>query len=102
MTKKLLFPALLLLVFGAYSALVVAQHGYFGFLALLREPWGPQVLIDLALAVGLFVSWMVPDARRRGISPWPYLGLCLTLGSLGALSYLVRRALLPAPADAAG
>ncbi|MBK6686434.1 MAG: DUF2834 domain-containing protein [Deltaproteobacteria bacterium] len=100
MKTKTILVLLVLLAFGAYSAGVVWQHGYFGFLALLSEPWGPQVLIDLALAVFFFTAWMIPDAQRRGISPWPYLGLCVALGSLGALGYLLHRGLRPLPAGA--
>lgn len=93
---KIRFAALVLVlaVFGAYSVEVVVTHGYFGFLAVAwREPWALQMLLDVTIAVTLFTCWMIPDARRRGIVWWPYLAACVALGSIGALAYLVRRAL---------
>ncbi len=80
--------------FTAYSLTVVAGHGYFGFLELAAaEPWGMQLFLDLCIALCLFTFWMVPDARARGITPWPYLLAVVTLGSIGALAYLVHRTL---------
>ncbi len=94
MKLRLVLPLVALFAFGAYSVWVVAGHGYFGFLSLAwREPWAMQMLLDITIAIGLFTCWMIPDARQRGILVWPYLALCLTLGSIGALAYLVHRAL---------
>ena len=89
---RLIFLTALFAVFTIYSTLVVIQHGYSGFLTLAgNEPWALQMLIDLVIALLLFTSWMLRDARERAISPWPYLVGILTLGSIGALAYLVRR-----------
>lgn len=33
------------------------------------------------------------DARRFGISPWPYAIAILTTGSIGALAYIIHRSL---------
>ncbi|MFW2387727.1 MAG: DUF2834 domain-containing protein, partial [Polyangiales bacterium] len=75
-----------------YTAIVVANHGYTGFIDLaLTGGWGAQVFIDLCIALTLFVFWMVPDARERGINPWIYFVAILTTGSVGALAYLVHR-----------
>lgn len=87
--------ALLLLVlvpFTVFSCWVVSQRGYLGLIDLVRrEPWGLQVLLDLVIALSLFMRWMVRDARSRGL-PYPlYAVLILTLGSIGALAYLVHR-----------
>ena len=78
--------------FTAYSTLVVAGHGYTGFIDLaLAEPWAAQMLVDLAIALLLFSVWMTRDAREHAIPVWPYLVAILTLGSVGALAYLVHR-----------
>ncbi len=40
-----------------------------------------------------FFVLAVPDAKRRGISPWPYFAVTLVAGSIGILAYLVAREL---------
>ncbi len=91
---RVLVPLVLLVVFGTFSTWVAFTHGPLGFLTLAaREPWGLQILLDVTISVGLFTMWMVPDARRKGITAWPYLIACIALGSLGALAYLVHRGL---------
>ncbi len=78
--------------FSIYTAIVVFDHGYTGFIDLaLTGGWGAQVFIDLCIALTLFMVWLVPDARERGIPAWPYLVAILTTGSVGALGYLVHR-----------
>ena len=88
---------LLIAIFAAftvYSTLVVLDHGYTGFLALpMAGGWGTQVFIDLCIALTLFIVWMVPDARDRELPAIPYVLAILTLGSVGALAYLVHRSL---------
>jgi hypothetical protein len=80
--------------FTLYTAIVVMEHGYTGFIELaLSGGWGAQVFIDLVIALLLFMSWMLPDARERGIPAAPYAILILGAGSIGALAYLVHRAL---------
>lgn len=95
--KKLL-PLLVLVPFTAYSSMVILEHGYTGFLTLsFREPWAMQMLLDLSIALFLVGGWMRRDAKKRGISALPFLVLLPFVGSIGALLYLVRRELLPAP-----
>ena len=78
--------------FSIYTAVVVLNHGYTGFLELaLTGGWGAQVFIDLCIALILFTIWMVSDAREHGIPAWPYFLAILTTGSVGALAYLVHR-----------
>lgn len=87
------FLCLVLAAFSAFTAWVLIQTGsYLGFVYLaLREPWGAQVLLDLCIAAGVVLLWMVRDARRLGLVVWPYALLVLTLGSIGILAYLIRR-----------
>ena len=87
-----LVAALALAVFGAFSCWVVATQGYFGFIRLAdREPWALQMLIDLVIASSFAVTWMVRDARKRGIASWPFVVATLLLGTIGVLAYCVRR-----------
>jgi hypothetical protein len=84
--------ALVIAGFGAFSVWVAATHGYTGFLSLVRrEPWGLQMLLDLAIALSFAIGWMRHDAKRRGITSWPYVAMTIALGSLGVLAYVVRR-----------
>jgi hypothetical protein len=88
------FPILLVafLAFTVYSLIVTASHGYTGFLTLaLREPWAMQMLIDLVIALLLFLIWARRDAQARGLTYWPFAIATLFLGSVGALAYLVVR-----------
>lgn len=93
--KRALVLALVLIPFTAFSVEVVLGQGFSGLLSLLRrEPWAQQLTLDLVIALTLFSCWMFPDARRRGVSPWPYFAGILALGSIGALGYLIHRSLV--------
>ena len=81
-------------VFTAYTAVIVIDQGYTGFMTLAMEGgWGGQIFIDLCIALLLFVIWMVPDARDRGIPAIPYVLAIFGTGSIGALAYLIHRTL---------
>lgn len=78
-----------LIAFTAYSVTVVLGHGYLGFLTLAwREPWAMQMLLDLCIALSVATGWLIQDARRRGVNPWPFVGLVVAAGSVGVLAYL--------------
>ncbi len=101
MTKQLALPLTVLVLFTAVSFWLVAGESPIGFLTLAREkPWGAQVLLDLAIALSLFVGFMRKDARARGLPFLPYLLLTMLLGSIGPLAYLVHRALAEKKAGA--
>jgi len=94
MNRKLILPVLVLIPFTAFSVWVSVTQGYTGFLSLaMREPWGLQMLLDLSISLFLFASWMRRDARERGLPFAPYVALCVALGSIGALAYLIHREL---------
>jgi cytochrome bd-type quinol oxidase subunit 2 len=83
---------LVLAGFGVFSCWVVATQGYFGFVRLAdHEPWALQMLLDLVIACAFAVSWVVRDARKRGIASWPFVVATLLLGTIGVLAYCVRR-----------
>ena len=92
MKTKHIALALVWAAFTVFSLVVVYQHGYVGFLTLAaREPWGLQLLIDLAIALSLFAGWLVKDAKERGLRAWPWLLGMLFLGSIVAVPYLAWR-----------
>ncbi len=94
MKLRTFFVIAVFAAFTIYTTIVVVNHGYTGFIELaLAEAWGAQMFIDLVIALTLFLIWMVPDAKDRGI-PWlPYAAAILGTGSVGALGYLVHRSL---------
>ena len=74
------------------SGYVVYQYGYIGlFEQGLANAATLQIFLDLTIALSLVLLWLWQDARKQGISPFPYVILTLTLGSIGPLLYLVRR-----------
>jgi Terpene cyclase DEP1 len=92
MTARFLILVAALVAFTVYSVVVVAGHGYTGFLTLAaREPWAMQMLLDLVIACGVFLFWAYGDARSRGLPYWPFAVVTLFLGSIGVLAYLVMR-----------
>ncbi len=95
-TKRLPFwvPAVVLLAFTVWTATIVYEHGYTGFITLaLNDDWGAQVLVDLVIALVIVIGWMIGDARRRTATVWPFVAVTLFLGSIGPLSYLVLRSI---------
>jgi fatty acid desaturase len=99
MNKKQWLLAFVLCAFAVLNAYVLYQYGYSGFIELVTANAATvAVLVDLTIALTLVVLWMWNDAKRRGISALPYLGLTLVLGSIGPLLYLLRTAGQPDPA----
>ena len=87
--------ALALVVFATftvYSLGVVYAEGYLAFLAVpLAGGWSTQITLDLGIALVLATFWMVPDAKKHGVSPWPFVAALPALGSVAMLAYLVAR-----------
>ncbi|MDO8288352.1 MAG: DUF2834 domain-containing protein [Parvibaculum sp.] len=95
------FIALILVIagFGALSAMALLEVGYIGIFEQHLQNWaGMQVLTDLVIVCLLAMIWMVQDARKSGITVWPFLVMTLALGSFGPLFYLAFRE-LRAPAS---
>ncbi|MEL7023568.1 MAG: DUF2834 domain-containing protein [Pseudomonadota bacterium] len=88
MSRKSLAIAMLVpfLVLTAYA---VWKVGYIGIFDYHRHsPAGWQVFTDLVIALVLVLSFMVPEARRKGRTVWPWVLMTLTLGSIGPLLFL--------------
>ena len=78
--------------FVAFTAWAVYEHGALEFVnVLFANAIGVQVALDLVIALSLVLTWIVRDARERGVSPMPYVLLTLCAGSIGPLLYLIRR-----------
>ena len=98
MNAKQIGLAVVLADFAAYTGYVVYRHGYLEFVRVgLSNLVAIQLSLDLVIALSLVTVWMWRDARERGVSFLPYALLTATLGSIGPLLYLVRRAGSEAP-----
>ncbi len=81
---------IILIAFLALTAVAVWQHGYLGiFSHQLQNMAGIQVLVDLVIALSIFLVWLWQDARSAGRNPWPWMLLILATGAIGALVYLL-------------
>ncbi len=79
-----------LIAFLVLTTMALLQHGYVGiFTQQFQSFGGAQVLVDLVIALSLFLIWMWNDAKASGRNPLPWVLLTLTLGSIGALIYLL-------------
>jgi hypothetical protein len=89
MNKRTL-AIVILIPFTLLTVYAVAEVGYIGLFDYHRHsPAGWQVFADLVIALLLVLSWMVPEARKAGRNPWPWVVVTLFLGSIGPLLYLV-------------
>lgn len=89
---RTLLVSLILLAFGAYSLYVMWHYGYLGiWQAGVANPAALQILLDLVITCLLISGWMLADARARGLTAWPFVGITLAAGSFGPLLYLVYR-----------
>jgi hypothetical protein len=78
--------------FSALTAYAIWQHGYFGVFEVALSSWATSLLlVDLVIALGLALVWMMSDSRERGLAFLPYALLTLLFGSVGPLLYLIRR-----------
>jgi hypothetical protein len=78
--------------FLALTARALSHYGYLEFLEAATENAVVSVLFfDLVICLGLIAVWIYQDARRFGMSPWPYIALDASFGAAGPLLYLLRR-----------
>lgn len=92
--NKLLVPLLSLLLadFVAATACVLWTYGLVGWIPVIAEnPVSMLIAFDLCIALGVSISWMVHDARQRGVAVWPFVALTLSTGSTGPLLYAILK-----------
>jgi len=83
---------IILIPFTLLSVYAVSQVGYWGIFEYhLHSPAGWQVIVDLVIACVLLLSWIIPEAKREGRNPWPFVVITLFLGSFGPLLYLITK-----------
>ncbi len=80
----------ILIPFTLLTVYAVMEVGYVGIFDYHRHsPAGWQVFTDLVIALVLVLLWLIPEAKRNGKSPWPWVVLTLVSGSFGPLLYLI-------------
>lgn len=80
----------LLVPFLILTAYAVMQVGYWGIIDYHRHsPAGWQVIVDLVIALILVLTWLIPEAKRRGHNPWPWVVGTLFTGSIAPLLYII-------------
>lgn len=89
MKNRRLLAIAILIPFTVLTVYAVAQVGYIGLIDYHRHsPAGWQVFTDLVVALILVLTWLIPEARRTGRNPWPWVVATLFLGSIGPLLYM--------------
>ncbi len=80
----------LLIPFLALTAYALYDVGYMGiFGAAVINSGSLQIFVDLAIALVLVLTWLVPEAKAAGRNPWPWVVATLFLGVISPLLYLV-------------
>lgn len=88
MNKQIIAIALLI-PFSLLTVYAIYKVGYIGVFDYQRHsPAGWQVFADLVIACLLCLSWLIPEAKRNGRNPTPFVVLTLFLGALGPLLYI--------------
>jgi len=91
-TLRVLLIVDLLILHTIVTVFASIDYGYIGLWKHALADWGArQILSDLFVSCLLLTTWLVPDARKHGINPWPYAIATLPLGSFAPLAYLLHR-----------
>lgn len=86
-----LLPAALSGLFATWTLYAVLGAGVTGFWdEHVNGLWGNQIWFDLLLAAGVALAFMVPEARRLGMRPLPWVILVVCTGSIGLLAMTAR------------
>lgn len=81
-----------LIDFTVFSVWVMWDIGYMGiWQAGFTDSGSLQILLDLAICCMIFISWMIGDAKARGVNPAPWIVATLAMGSIAPLAYLLVR-----------
>ena len=84
-----IFAIALLIPFAALTLDFFMDAGYIEiFDYQRRSSAGWQVFADLAIALLMILSWLIPDARKTGRNPWPWVLMTPFIGSISPLLYL--------------
>jgi hypothetical protein len=84
--------AAVLAFFLALTARTLTRYSYLEFVqAVTANPVVTTLSVELVIGLALVFVWIHRDARKAGITPWPYIAIGASLGVAGPLLYLLRR-----------
>lgn len=86
-----MFPATLCVAFSAWTAYAFINEG---IVAIWQEIsgslWSNQIFVDLLLAAGIALAFVIPEARRLGMKPLPWVLATAATGCIALLAMLAR------------
>lgn len=86
-----MFPATLCISFLAWTLYALANEGVIAiWQEISRGLWSNQIFIDLLLAGGIALVFLVPEARRLGMKPLPWVIATAATGCIALLGMLAR------------
>lgn len=89
--KTWMFPALLSLLFLAWSIFAIITEGPFGFWSEhIGSLWGNQIWFDLLLAIGIGWYFLLPKAKSHGMRLPLWIIFILCTGCIGLLAMASR------------
>ncbi|HSF15730.1 MAG TPA: hypothetical protein VLK65_09260 [Vicinamibacteria bacterium] len=84
--------AISLIGFLFQTVVVLSRFGYLGFFeTATSNAVVLQFFVDLIICLSLVALWIYRDARKLGVSPWPFILSGGLFGVAGPLAYLLRR-----------
>ncbi|MYE23062.1 MAG: hypothetical protein F4Y01_03825 [Gammaproteobacteria bacterium] len=92
-----MFPATICVAFLAWTLYALADEGVIAiWQEISRSLWSNQIFIDLLIAVGVALAFLVPEARRLGMKPLPWVVATAATGCIALLAMLARMLFLQA------
>jgi hypothetical protein len=89
---RLSVVAVLLVIHTAVTVRAMMEVGFVGIFEAALSTWAArQVFSDLGVALVIATGFMLADARKQGITAWPFVLAMLPLGSFAPLAYLLWR-----------
>lgn len=86
-----MFSATLCVAFVAWTLYALANEGFIAiWQEISRSLWSNQIFIDLLLAVGIALAFLVPEARRLGMKPLPWVVATAATGCIALLAMHAR------------
>ena len=91
---RFIIPLVVFIPFTIFSVFVVADQGLWALIEAHKAGWGLQVFLDLVISATICLTYIVPEAKQKGINPWPTVVGAVLLGSISLLAYLLHRAVV--------